>query len=97
MSLGGDKPLTNSTRPADLSEDSAKARDQIRSLVNKRFGSKRRTAETDAYVQSFEQAEELVKRAEVFDLSKESEQDRARYGSHDFGRHCLLARRLLQN
>ncbi|MCB1065929.1 MAG: DUF1501 domain-containing protein [Verrucomicrobiae bacterium] len=97
MSLGGDKPLTNSTRPSDLSEDSAKARDEIRSLVNNRFGSKRRTAETDAYVQSFEQAEELVKRAEVFDLSQESKQDRERYGSHDFGRHCLLARRLLEN
>ena len=97
MSLGGDKPLANSTRPSDLDEKAAAARNRMRSLVNDRFGMKRRTAETDAYVQSFEQAGELVKRAEVFDLSKESEKDRERYGSHDFGRHCLLARRLLEN
>ena len=34
---------------------------------------------------------------DVFDATKESEQDQARYGKHDFGRHCLLARRLLEN
>ncbi len=97
MSVSGDKPPPNSTRPSDLSDDAEVARNQLRNLVNDRFASKRRTAETDAYVQSFAQAEELVKRAEVFDLSKESEKDRARYGSHDFGRHCLMARRLLEN
>ncbi|NNE93736.1 MAG: DUF1501 domain-containing protein, partial [Verrucomicrobiales bacterium] len=97
MTIGGDKPLANSTRPSDLTEDAEIARNQIRNLANHQFARKRRTAETDAYVQSFEQAEELVKRADVFDLSRESEKDRERYGSHDFGRQCLMARRLLQN
>ncbi len=97
MTIGGDKPLANSVRPADLSDDAQRARNQIRNLVNHQFARKRRSAETDAYVQSFEQAEELVKRADVFDLSKESEKDRQRYGSHDFGRQCLMARRLLEN
>jgi uncharacterized protein (DUF1501 family) len=32
----------------------------------------------------------------VFDVSKEPPQDVERYGTHDFGRHCLLARRLLE-
>ncbi|MFT4689591.1 MAG: hypothetical protein ACI9OD_001801 [Limisphaerales bacterium] len=97
MTIGGDKPLANSTRPTDLTEDAEIARNQIRNLVNHQFARKRRTADTDAYVQSFEQAEELVKRADVFDLSKESKKDRERYGSHDFGRQCLMARRLLEN
>ena len=97
MSIGGDRPLANSARPGDLTDESEASRKDIRNLVNSRFALKRRTAETDAYVQSFEQAEELVKRAEVFDLSHESEKDRERYGEHDFGRHCLLARRLLEN
>src|SRR3954447_451848 len=35
-------------------------------------------------------------RREVFDVSKEPAADQERYGSHDFGRHCLLARRLLE-
>lgn len=97
MTVGGDKPLANSTLPSDLTVEASVARNQLRNLVNNRFATKRRTAETDAYVQSFEQAEELVKRAEVFDLSKESEKDRERYGDHDFGRQCLMARRLLEN
>jgi uncharacterized protein (DUF1501 family) len=97
MTIGGDKPLANSTRPTDLTEDAEIARNQIRNMVNHQFARKRRTADTDAYVQSFEQAEELVKRADVFDLSKESKKDRERYGSHDFGRQCLMARRLLEN
>ncbi len=97
MTIGGDKPLANSVRPTDLTDDAELARNQIRNLVNHQFARKRRSAETDAYVQSFEQAEELVKRADVFDLSKESEKDRQRYGSHDFGRQCLMARRLLEN
>lgn len=97
MSISGDKPLANSTRPSDLTDEAEEARNRIRNQLNERFAMKRRTAQTDAYVQSFDQAEELVKRAEVFDLSKESEKDRERYGSHDFGRHCLMARRLLEN
>ena len=35
-------------------------------------------------------------RHNIFDLSRESMMLRDRYGNHDFGRHCLLARRLLE-
>ncbi len=97
MSIGGDKPLANSTLPTDLTPEAAKLRDAFRSKTNANFALRRRTAETDAYVQSFEQAQELMRQRDVFDLSKESEKDRERYGEHDFGRHCLLARRLLEN
>ncbi len=37
-----------------------------------------------------------MERREVFDVTKEPAKDQERYGSHDFGRHCLLARRLLE-
>ncbi len=96
MSVSGDKPLANSELPKTLSPEASKARDLFRTSMNQRFAMKRRTAETDAYVQSFDQAEELVKQREIFDLSKEPEKDKARYGEHDFGRHCLMARRLLE-
>lgn len=97
MSIGGDKPLANSVPPKDLTPEALKARDIFRKSMNERFAMKRRTAETDAYVQSFDQAKELVKQREVFDLSKESAKDKERYGDHDFGRQCLMARRLLEN
>ena len=37
-----------------------------------------------------------MERREVFDVTKEPARDVERYGAHDFGRHCLLARRLLE-
>ena len=52
---------------------------------------------TDAYTANYEQALELMKQREIFDITKEPEQDHDRYGKHDFGRHCLLARRLLES
>ncbi len=97
MAIGGDKPLANSERASDLTEEAARFRGDFRQFANEQFGSRRRTAETDAYVQSFEQAEELMRQRDVFDLSKEPAKDLERYGEHDFGRHCLMARRLLEN
>jgi uncharacterized protein (DUF1501 family) len=37
-----------------------------------------------------------MEQREVFDVSKEPDREFDRYGRHDFGRHCLLARRLLE-
>lgn len=51
---------------------------------------------TDAFVQSYDQAQQMMAQREAFDVTKESDADQARYGKHDFGRHCLLARRLLE-
>ena len=38
-----------------------------------------------------------MERRDVFDVTKEPAADLERYGTHDFGRHCLLARRLLEH
>jgi uncharacterized protein (DUF1501 family) len=42
------------------------------------------------------QAVRVVKKAEVFDLDREPTKIADKYGRHDFGRHMLLARRLLE-
>ncbi len=69
----------------------------MRRAANERFLSRRRTAMTDAYTYSYEQAQQLMAQKDIFDVTKESEADQARYGKSDLGRHCLLARRLLEN
>lgn len=94
--LGNGNPPQHSQRPDGLAENCVLCANDIRRRLNDRFALRRRTAETEAYVQSFEQAQELMREREVFDLTKESEADRERYGDHDFGRHCLLARRLIE-
>ncbi len=96
ISLGNGNPPSHLKRPASVSDTSELARHDFRRKVNERFLSRRRTAITDAYTNSYEQALKLMQKADTFDVSLEPAADVARYGSHDLGRHCLLARRLLE-
>ena len=53
--------------------------------------------ELEASIQSMETAYRMQTEAlEAFDIRKESEQTRARYGDNQFARGCLLARRLVE-
>jgi hypothetical protein len=94
--LGNGKPPQFSERPSSLAENASICANDLRRRINDRFALRRRTAETEAYTQCFEQAQDLMKRREVFDVTQEPAGDIARYGTHDFGRHCLLARRLIE-
>src|SRR5262249_14656032 len=86
----------NLLRPDALSEAADHQRSDFRDRLNQRFAQRRRTSETEAYLQSFDQAAQLVRRHDLFDVSREPVALAERYGRHDFGRHCLLARRLLE-
>ena len=94
--LGNGQAPANTTRPGSVSDTSEQARHAFRCKLNDRFASHRRTAETEAYTTTFDQARQLMDRREVFDVAKEPGKDLERYGNFDFGRHCLLARRLLE-
>lgn len=97
VQLGNGNPPANSARPASISEQSDAARQDIRRKVSERFLNRRRTAVTEAFTYSYDQAEKLMRRRDVFDVAQESAGDQERYGQHDLGRHCLLARRLLES
>ncbi|MCG8653041.1 MAG: DUF1501 domain-containing protein [Pirellulales bacterium] len=90
------KPPANSALPGSLTANADQKRNLFRQKMNDRFAQRRRTAETDLYTYSYEQAKDLMQRRDVFDLSQESEQAHDRYGKTDLGQHCLLARRLLE-
>jgi hypothetical protein len=94
--LGNGNPPQFVERPGSLAENAVMCANDLRRRINDRFALRRRTAETEAYTQCFEQAQELMRRRNVFDINLEAEKDRARYGDSDFGRHCLLARRLIE-
>jgi hypothetical protein len=91
------KPPANSARAANLTEENDALRNQFRRKVNDRFALRRRTAETDVYTQSYEQAKQLMEKRDVFDVEKEPAAEHEKYGKHDFGKHCLMARRLLEH
>jgi uncharacterized protein (DUF1501 family) len=94
--LADGKAPDNSERPGSLSAAADDRRNAFRAKMNDRFASRRRTADTDAYTFSYDQASQLLARREVFDVAKEPAADQDRYGRHEFGQHCLLARRLLE-
>jgi hypothetical protein len=94
--LGNGRAPANTAQDAAISSLGATGRQALRMHANDRFARRRRTAETEAYTTTFEQAQKLMSRRDVFDVSKEPARDLERYGTHDFGRHCLLARRLLE-
>ncbi len=96
VALGDGKPPTDLARPAGLTDDADRQREALRKKLNARFARSRRSAATDAYTESFDQAERVSRRAEVFDVTKEDPKVADRYGRHDFGRHLLLACRLLE-
>jgi hypothetical protein len=59
------------------------------------------TAGGDAQLEGSIQAAEIAFRMqteapEAFDITRENEKTRERYGDHEFGRGCLMARRLLE-
>jgi uncharacterized protein (DUF1501 family) len=91
------KPPEYTERPASLTAEADARRNAFRAKASDRFAGRRRTADTDAYTFSYDQAADLLAQREVFDVTKEPSSDHDRYGKHEFGQHCLLARRLLEH
>ncbi len=97
VTLADGNPPANLLPPANLSAALDQQRNDLRTGLNNRFQMGRRTADTEAYTYSYEQAAQIIQRSQIFDVDREDQRLQDRYGSHDFGRHCLLARRLLEN
>jgi hypothetical protein len=97
VTVGSGSPPPNSARPEGLSADADLSRNDFRRKVNQNFSRQRKTAVTDIYTQNYERALQLMKQRDVFDISKEPQKVQDQYGKHQFGQHCLMARRLLEN
>jgi len=83
--------------PAELDAARLARLDSLRNQANARFERQRKSDETAAYQSSFDKARQLMRQKDLFNLSRESAADHARYGSEPFGQRCLLARRLLEH
>lgn len=97
VGLADGKPPANLNLPEGLSADADKKRRELRAKLGQRFATGRRQADTEAYNSSYDQAAALIARKDIFDFSQVSAADEERYGKHDFGRHCLMARKLVEN
>lgn len=97
MALYDGNPPKIEDLPEEITVDADVRRNAVRERANERFARRRRTADTEAYNFSYAQARDLLAQRHVFEISRESASDQERYGTSQFGKHCLLARRLLEN
>jgi uncharacterized protein (DUF1501 family) len=97
VTLADGAPPANLLRPATLTELADSERNALRAQLDQRFQQTHRSADTEAYTNSYAQAAEIMQRQQIFDINREPAALRERYGHHEFGRHCLQARRLLEN
>jgi hypothetical protein len=96
LALGDGKPPTNLISPQEITPDVNAARLSLRDRLNRRFSERRVPKLSNAYNITFDIAQQLMKNADLFDPSRLAAKDIERYGSSEFGRHMVQARRLLE-
>jgi len=96
LAFGDGKPPENLLRNPNVTETDLQERLGLRDLADQRFAASRRTQSVEANSFVFKMGRELMQRHELFDESRNTPQDIQRYGTHDLGRHMLLARRMLE-
>src|SRR5207302_1499586 len=82
VSLGDGKPPADLLRPAALTDPADRQREELRKKLNDRFAQSRKSAATDAYTESFDQAERVFRQSDVFDVTRENSKVADRYGRH---------------
>ncbi len=100
---GGQSPVLHLASPEGVTNEAQKETLGLINRMNRKYSSTREEDSTlDARVASYELAYRMQAEApDAVDLSKESEQTKKLYGigeamTDDFGRKCLLARRLVE-
>lgn len=95
--------LEQSLRPKDidipvrLNDLQHKEREHLRQLLSSEFARDRAGADlVNGYNSAYAKVRGLMQTDHLFDLEKEPVAVRDRYGKTEFGRQCLLARRLLE-
>jgi hypothetical protein len=91
--------LENTKIPEYLTSQSFEARMNLIDRFDKKFRTKYDDRNVKTYTDFYSEATALLASGELeaFDLTKEKDADRDRYGRDSFGQGCLLARRLIES
>lgn len=95
----GQVKLDDFTLRKDVSEARLSRRSRLLDQVNAAMPEIEKSVENYALDRYYERAFDLIlsgRARDAFDLTKESDNVRDRYGRHTFGQGCLLARRLIE-
>ena len=90
--------LQNSARPTSVSEADFNRRTALARAIGSHFVQQTPHRDAAAYLKIQQEAATLMKSEDlkVFDITREDAKTQAAYGSHTFGKGCLLARRLVE-
>ena len=91
--------IQNIKKSSYLDEETYKQRTDIAKSFNQSFGKSFPQKQIRAYSDLYDNAIKLMKSKDLdaFDLTKEPESIREKYGQNNFGQGCLLARRLVES
>jgi len=92
--LGG--TFTQLRRATDSLTDDHEARENLRAYFSQRYANEHNSRMAAAENSAFEKVKGLMSSADLFDIAKLPEKDRARYGPGTFGLHTLMARQLCE-
>ena len=86
----------NIVQPDIISEIDHHDRAALRDVLAKRFTASRRNQAVDSHMSAYQRVHGLMASADLFDIEREPESVRNRYGSSQFAQQCLIARRLVE-
>jgi uncharacterized protein (DUF1501 family) len=91
--------LENTKAPSYLTDKSFDKRIELINKFDRKFQKRFKDHGVKTYTDLYAEATSLLASEELvaFDLNKEKNEDRDRYGRDAFGQGCLLARRLIEN
>jgi hypothetical protein len=86
----------NITRQPGISELDHTARADLRELLSRRFAQGRSSGTLASHTEAYQRVRGLMASDKLFDISRESESMREKYGRTLFGEQVLVARRLIE-
>ena len=96
LAFGDGKPPENILRHESVSDADDAERNELRDAANRRYAARRRKDVNEAGSFVYDMARKLMARQDLFDTTRLSQRDLDRYGTHELGRHTLLARNMLE-
>lgn len=97
MRLTTEMKPRNIARPQSVSKEDHEARADLRAMLSKKFSKGRDSSSTlFSHNEAYERVGGLMQSEELFDVSKEPQKVRDRYGPTQFGQQALAARRLVE-
>ena len=95
--LGGDYTQFLSSAAETIPQHDKESRETLRRFLTSKYERDRNSAVARSQNAAFERMKGMAASADLFDLNKLPEKDRARYGPGSFAQHSLMARHLVEN